>query len=173
MTDVSALTALEAHESFLARHIGPSKPDIVAMLGVVGASSLDALSARTVPSGILTEAPMALPEASDEAAVLAELAELAARNDAATKSLIGCGYHNTHTPPVILRNVLENPGWYTAYTPYQAEIAQGRLEATETRQNQMMGFLSTALQNPSMLHQLVSSRQGIQRLENGSRTRAP
>jgi len=161
MTDVSALTALEAHESFLARHIGPSKPDIVAMLGVVGASSLDALSARTVPSGILTEAPMALPEASDEAAVLAELAELAARNDAATKSLIGCGYHNTHTPPVILRNVLENPGWYTAYTPYQAEIAQGRLEALLNFQTAIADLTGLPIANASLLDEATAAAEAV------------
>ncbi|MCC7283438.1 MAG: glycine dehydrogenase (aminomethyl-transferring), partial [Acetobacteraceae bacterium] len=99
------------------------------MLEAVGAASLDELIARTVPGGIRLADPMRLPAAIGEQALLAELAGLAAENRSDVKSLIGMGYHGTHTPPVIRRNLLENPGWYTAYTPYQAEIAQGRLEA--------------------------------------------
>ena len=128
MDIIGELEALEAADSFVARHIGPSESEIAGMLAVIGAASLADLAARTVPPAIRAAAPLDLPPAIDEAAAIAELRALAARNDAHT-SLIGQGYHGTHTPPVILRNVLENPGWYTAYTPYQAEIAQGRLEA--------------------------------------------
>ncbi|HEY7579406.1 MAG TPA: glycine dehydrogenase (aminomethyl-transferring), partial [Acetobacteraceae bacterium] len=128
MDALAELAALEAADSFVSRHIGPSESDIAAMLHAVGAATLDELAAKTVPPAIRTSQPLALPPPIDEAAVMAELRALAARNVRA-KSLIGMGYHGTHTAPVIQRNVLENPGWYTAYTPYQAEIAQGRLEA--------------------------------------------
>jgi glycine dehydrogenase len=122
------LRALEEPDGFVRRHIGPSETDVTAMLGVVGAATLDDLAAQAVPETIRSNAPLELPEPIDEAAAIAELRALAAQN-VLKKSLLGMGYHGTVTPPVILRNVLENPGWYTAYTPYQAEIAQGRLEA--------------------------------------------
>ena len=96
------------------------------MLQVIGRASLDDAAAAAVPESIRSNQALNLPPPVDEAAVIAELRELASRN-VLKKSLIGMGYHGTVTPPVILRNVLENPGWYTAYTPYQAEIAQGRL----------------------------------------------
>ena len=133
MDALAELAALEAADGFIARHIGPSETDIAAMLRVVGAATLEDLAARTVPTSIRSNRAMILPPPVDEAAALAELRALAARN-VVNKSLIGMGYHGTHTPPVILRNVLEDPGWYTAYTPYQPEIAQGRLEALLTFQ---------------------------------------
>src|SRR6516162_11820467 len=128
MDVLAELALLEARDGFISRHIGPSEADIAAMLHEVGAATLDELAAKTVPSVIRTNRALELPLPVDEAAVLAELRDLAARNGL-KKSLIGMGYHGTHMPAVIQRNVLENPGWYTAYTPYQAEIAQGRLEA--------------------------------------------
>jgi len=128
MDMLAELTALEARDSFVARHVAPSEGEIAGMLAVLGVASLGELANRTVPGAIRTQQAMDLPPAIDEAGAMAELRELAGRN-VLKKSLIGQGYHGTHTPPVILRNVLENPGWYTAYTPYQAEIAQGRLEA--------------------------------------------
>ena len=121
MTRPDELAVLEAQDQFVARHIGPSDADVTAMLRVVGAPTLAALVGEAVPAAIRAAAPLPLPAAADEAEVLAELAAFAARNGGA-RSLIGQGYHGTHTPPVIARNVLENPGWYTAYTPYQAEI---------------------------------------------------
>ncbi len=159
MTNLADLDALEARDAFAARHIGPSEPDIAAMLQAVGADSLDALMARTIPAGIRAAQPMDLPAASDEAAVLAELADLAAQNDSRTKSLIGCGYHNTHTPPVILRNVLENPGWYTAYTPYQAEIAQGRLEALLNFQTMVTDLTGLPIANASLLDEATAAAE--------------
>ena len=128
MNALAELAALEAADSFVSRHIGPSESDIAAMLHAVGAATLDELAAKTVPPAIRMDKVLDLPPPIDEAAVIAELRALAAKNTV-KKSLICMGYHGTHTPPVVLRNVLENPGWYTAYTPYQAEIAQGRLEA--------------------------------------------
>ncbi len=122
------LSALEQGTPFAARHIGPDARDQAKMLAQVGFGSLDELTAAAVPETIRTTEALRLPEARDEAGVLAELRALAARNTV-LHSMIGLGYHGTFTPPVILRNVMENPAWYTAYTPYQPEISQGRLEA--------------------------------------------
>src|SRR5262245_32276183 len=105
----------ETGEAFADRHIGPRASDLATMLQTVGVGSLDELIGRTVPTAIRTSRPLALPPARTEAEALAALRALAQRNRPAT-SLIGMGYYGTHTPPVILRNVLENPGWYTAYT---------------------------------------------------------
>ncbi len=161
MDGLAALTALEAHDAFAGRHIGPSESDIVHMLRAVGAGSVEELVARTVPGGIRSSATMELPEASDEAAVLAELASLAAQNDSSIKSLIGCGYHGTHTPPVILRNVLENPGWYTAYTPYQAEISQGRLEALLNFQTAISDLTGLPIANASLLDEATAVAEAV------------
>jgi glycine dehydrogenase len=121
-------TALDQGTPFAARHIGPDARARAKMLAQVGFGSLDELTAAAVPAAIRTTEALRLPEARDEAAVLAELRGLAARNTV-LRPMIGLGYHGTFTPPVILRNVMENPAWYTAYTPYQPEISQGRLEA--------------------------------------------
>ena len=118
----------ESLAPFVARHIGPGDDDLDHMLETIGASSLDDLIARAVPQTIAQQRPLALDAAPSEAAVLAELREKASRNAVLT-SMIGLGYYGTHTPGVIKRNILENPAWYTAYTPYQPEISQGRLEA--------------------------------------------
>ncbi|WBB60798.1 aminomethyl-transferring glycine dehydrogenase [Streptomyces sp. WMMC500] len=122
------LSALERGTPFEQRHIGPDAGDRAKMLAQVGFGSLDELTEAAVPASIKDTGAFALPAARSEAGVLAELRGLAARNQVLT-SMIGLGYHDTHTPPVILRNVMENPAWYTAYTPYQPEISQGRLEA--------------------------------------------
>src|SRR5690606_37435099 len=107
--------------------IGPNEADIRAMLAVVGVPSVDALISRTVPQSIRLDRPLALPAPATEAEALAELAGKLEANTV-MKSFIGAGYHGTLVPPVIQRNLFENPAWYTAYTPYQAEISQGRLE---------------------------------------------
>ncbi len=169
MSSLADLDLLEAQDAFVARHVGPGETDIIAMLDMVGAASLDALMARTVPGGIRGGA-MDLPPAADEAAVLAELAALAAQNDSTTKSLIGCGYHNTHTPPVILRNVLENPGWYTAYTPYQAEIAQGRLEALLNYQTMVADLTGLPIANASLLDEATAAAEAVAMSFAASRT---
>lgn len=122
------LSQLERGIPFEQRHIGPDAEAQAKMLAQVGYGSLDELTAAAVPDVIKTAAALNLPEARTEAEVLAELRSLADRNQVLS-SMIGLGYYGTFTPPVILRNVMENPAWYTAYTPYQPEISQGRLEA--------------------------------------------
>ena len=160
MDVLAELHDLEAADSFVARHIGPSETEIAGMLGVIGAASLGDLAARTVPGRIQAKAPLPLPPAIDEAAVIAELRGLAAENQCKT-SLIGMGYHGTVTPPVILRNVLENPGWYTAYTPYQAEIAQGRLEALLNYQTMVCDLTGMPIANASLLDEGTAAAEAV------------
>ena len=160
MDALAELAALEASDAFVGRHIGPSDADIVAMLHVVGAASLDDVAAKTVPESIRSNQMLQLPPAVDEAGVLAELRGLADRN-VVKKSLIGMGYHGTVTPPVILRNVLENPGWYTAYTPYQAEIAQGRLEALLNFQTMICELTGLEIANASLLDEATAAAEAM------------
>ena len=115
-------------DEFVMRHIGPRPADLTSMLATIGVDSLGQLIDETVPPAIRLDDELALPGPRTESDVLAELKSLADRNQPMT-SLIGMGYYGTITPPVIRRNVLESPAWYTAYTPYQPEISQGRLEA--------------------------------------------
>src|SRR4030088_2546991 len=120
--------AIEPATTFARRHIGPSPRDVAAMLETVGAKSLSALMAQTLPSSIRQKTPLDLGSPLSETEALAHMSELASKNQVFT-SLIGQGYSGTILPAVIQRNILENPAWYTAYTPYQPEISQGRLEA--------------------------------------------
>ena len=115
-------------DEFMRRHIGPDAEDCRKMLETMGLSSLDELIDRTVPQSIRLTRPLQVGSGESEHAVLAQIREIASRNRV-FRSYIGMGYHDCITPPVILRNILENPGWYTQYTPYQPEISQGRLEA--------------------------------------------
>jgi len=165
------LEILEAADGFVARHIGPSEADIAAMLHVVGAATLKDLAAKTVPGTIRTNHAMNLPPAIDEAAVIAELRTLAGQN-VLKKSLIGMGYHGTHTPPVILRNVLENPGWYTAYTPYQAEIAQGRLEALVNFQTLVCELTGMEIANASLLDEATAAAEAMAMAHGLSKTKS-
>ncbi len=169
MDFLAELAALEAADGFVSRHIGPSESDIAAMLHAVGAATLDELAAKTVPPAIRTNQSLDLPPAIDEAAVIAELRGLAAKN-VLKKSLIGMGYHGTHTPPVILRNVLENPGWYTAYTPYQAEIAQGRLEALVNFQTMICELTGMEIANASLLDEATAAAEAMAMAHAVSRT---
>ena len=121
------LEQLTGHDEFINRHIGPSNSEIQEMLESIGVSSLEDLIQTTIPASIALDDLLDLPRPSSESETLKKLAEYAEQNQV-FRSFIGMGYYGTHVPTVILRNVLENPGWYTAYTPYQAEIAQGRLE---------------------------------------------
>jgi len=161
ISPLAELAELEAADAFMTRHIGPSDSDIAAMLHVVGAATLEDLAAKTVPASIRNRRPLDLPPPLSEAAALAELHGLADRNVHAKKSLIGMGYHGTHTPPVIQRNVLENPGWYTAYTPYQAEIAQGRLEALLNFQTMICELTAMEIANASLLDEATAAAEAM------------
>jgi glycine dehydrogenase len=160
--DMSArrLDALEQTTDFVRRHIGPSDTEIAAMLATLGLPSLDALVDRAVPKSIRSKAPLDLPAGRTESDVLAELRALAARNRTLT-SMIGMGYYGTITPPVILRNVLENPGWYTAYTPYQPEISQGRLEALLNFQTMVADLTGMEIANASLLDEATAAAEAM------------
>ena len=147
-------------DRFADRHIGPRERDIADMLRTVGAASLDDLAARTVPGAIRLLRDLALPQPVDEAGILGELRAIADRNEL-KKSLIGCGYHGTHMPPVIQRNIFENPGWYTAYTPYQAEISQGRLEALLNFQTMVADLTGLPVANASLLDEGTAVAEAV------------
>lgn len=153
------MTALES-EPFVTRQIGPRPSDLDGMLAAVGAPSLDALIDETIPPGIRLDRPLALPDPSDEHAVLAHLRALAARNQVA-RSYLGMGYYGCVTPGVILRLMLENPGWYTPYTPYQAEIAQGRLEALLIFQTVVRDLTGLAIANASLLDEATAAAEAM------------
>ncbi|ONK15889.1 aminomethyl-transferring glycine dehydrogenase [Streptomyces sp. MP131-18] len=154
------LSALEQGTPFAARHIGPDAQDQAKMLAHVGFGSLDELTAAAVPETIRTTEALRLPEARDEAGVLAELRALAARNTV-LHSMIGLGYHGTFTPPVILRNVMENPAWYTAYTPYQPEISQGRLEALLNFQTVVADLTGLPTAGASLLDEATAAAEAM------------
>ncbi len=147
-------------DDFAARHIGPSPDEITAMLERLGLASLDELVDRTVPETIRDRTPLALAVGSSEAETLGWLEDLAAKNDVLT-SLIGQGYANTITPTVILRNILENPAWYTAYTPYQPEISQGRLEALLNFQTMVSDLTAMDLANASLLDEPTAAAEAM------------
>src|SRR5258708_3035241 len=156
----SPLVDLENAAEFIARHIGITPDNERHMLSVVGAASRRALIEAVVPRSIARSRPMALPPVMSEAQALAELKHIAAQNKV-LKSCIGQGYHGTHTPGVILRNVLENPAWYTAYTPYQAEISQGRLEALVNFQTMVCDLTGMAIAGASMLDEATAAAEAM------------
>ncbi|HWS57737.1 MAG TPA: glycine dehydrogenase (aminomethyl-transferring), partial [Actinotalea sp.] len=145
---------------FVDRHVGPRPADVDRMLEVVGATSLVALVDAAVPPTIRSDAPLALPPARSEAEVLAALRALADRNEVLT-SMIGLGYHGTLTPPVIRRTVLENPAWYTAYTPYQPEISQGRLEALLVFQTMVEDLTALPVAGASLLDEATAVTEAV------------
>ncbi|MFB2894411.1 aminomethyl-transferring glycine dehydrogenase [Aerosakkonemataceae cyanobacterium BLCC-F50] len=147
-------------DSFATRHIGPSPEEIKQMLELLGLSSLDELIEKTVPQAIRISRPLQLPPAQSEYAALANLKEIASKNQI-FRSFIGMGYSNCITPPVILRNILENPGWYTAYTPYQAEIAQGRLEALLNFQTMIIELTGLEIANASLLDEATAAAEAM------------
>jgi glycine dehydrogenase len=154
------LSELENNEEFVARHIGIDAADEARMLQTIGASSRAELIADIVPAAIARKTPMAIPAAITEAAALAELKALASQNKV-LKSFIGQGYYGTHTPGVILRNILENPAWYTAYTPYQAEISQGRMEALVNFQTMVCDLTGMPMANASMLDEATAAAEAM------------
>ena len=154
------LVELESFPEFASRHIGPRTGDERDMLAAIGVASRSALVDALVPGSIARGKLMDLPAAIGEAAALAELREIAVRNRV-LKSFIGQGYHGTHTPGVILRNILENPAWYTAYTPYQAEISQGRMEALVNFQTMVTDLTGMAIANASMLDEATAAAEAV------------
>ncbi len=154
------LEALHYHDEFVDRHIGPSDEQIRTMLTALDLESLDALVEKTVPESISLKQPLALPRPQSESDALARLKELAGRNQT-NRSYIGLGYYDTFTPNVIARNVLENPGWYTSYTPYQPEIAQGRLECLLNFQQMVLDLTAMDLSNASLLDDATSAAEAI------------
>ncbi len=148
-------------EKFLQRHLGPRADEIAAMVSELGYDSLDAFIDAVVPSAIRLKGRLLTRAGElDERATLDVLHRLAARNRV-FKSWIGMGYHATITPPVIQRNVLENPGWYTAYTPYQPEIAQGRLEALLNFQTMVSDFTALPIANASLLDEATAAAEAM------------
>ena len=160
MHATKSLAELENASEFIARHIGIDEADEQLMLKVVGSSSRRELIEGIVPRTIARTSPMAIPSAISEASALAELKAMASKNKV-FKSFIGQGYHGTHTPGVILRNVLENPAWYTAYTPYQAEISQGRLEALINFQTMVCDLTGMPIANASMLDEATAAAEAM------------
>lgn len=147
-------------QSFIHRHIGPSETEMAKMLEVVGVDSLDALVAEVVPDNILLKDALNLDKARSEADMLAEIKEIASQNQV-FRNYIGQGYYGTVTPPVILRNVLENPAWYTAYTPYQPEISQGRLEALLNFQTMVAELTALDIANASLLDEGTAAAEAM------------
>ena len=160
MQSAKPLGELEDSHEFAARHIGVTQADEALMLQAVGAESRRSLMARIVPASIARSSAMAIPAPLTEAAALAELREIAGRNQV-FRNFIGQGYYGTLTPGVILRNILENPAWYTAYTPYQAEISQGRLEALLNFQTMITDLSGMAIANASMLDEATAAAEAM------------
>src|SRR4051794_37075622 len=146
--------------SFVPRHIGPSATETQAMLDAIGVKSLDALIDQTVPESIRLRRPLNISAGLSEHAALAALRASISKNQV-FRSYLGYGYSNTLTPPVIQRNVLENPGWYTAYTPYQAEIAQGRLEALLNYQTVIVDLTGLEIANASLLDEGTAAAEAM------------
>jgi len=154
------LRELEHSHAFVERHIGPNDAEIAQMLDVVGHASLDALTDAIVPAGIKSPAPLALPESLTEVQALAKIRAIADKNQV-FRTFIGQGYYGTLTPNVILRNVLENPAWYTAYTPYQAEISQGRMEALINFQTLCADLTGMEIANASLLDEATAAAEAM------------
>ena len=154
------LDNLVNNSEFIGRHIGPNASQTSDMLKALSVNSIDDLINKTVPTSIQSDQTQALDDAKNEHQALAELKKLALKNQV-FKSFIGLGYHETHVPPVILRNVMENPGWYTAYTPYQPEIAQGRLEGLLNYQQMVIDLTGMEMANASMLDEATAAAEAM------------
>jgi len=164
------LNELEFKDEFIGRHIGPNSSDITEMLNYLGLSSLDEMIDKGVPDKIRCVEPLTNPSVT-EAGVLAEITDLASKNSV-FKSYIGMGYYDNYIPSVILRNVLENPGWYTAYTPYQAEISQGRMEALLNFQQMIVDLTGMELSNASMLDEATAAAEAMTLMKRSSKAKS-
>ncbi|MEA2708564.1 MAG: glycine dehydrogenase [Phycisphaerales bacterium] len=160
LTKPASSTATIPHDTFVPRHIAPSEDEIAAMLRELGLASLDELVDKTVPPSIRLPRPLQLHDPRGEMEALAELRQIAQKNKV-FRSFIGQGYYDTFVPPVIQRNILENPGWYTQYTPYQAEIAQGRLEALLNFQTMVADLTGLPLANSSLLDEATAAAEAM------------
>jgi glycine dehydrogenase len=154
------LAELEQRDEFVARHVGPNEDEVQQMLAAIGVDSVAALIDATVPAAIRLNRALDLPASVSEQAALAKLRAIAEKNSV-KKSCLGLGYYGTHTPPVILRNLFENPGWYTAYTPYQAEISQGRLEALINFQQMVIDLTGMEISNASLLDEATAAAEAM------------
>ena len=159
-TKRATLAELEPAANFVPRHIGPNAAETAEMLEYLGASSLDDFIDKVVPRKIRAARPLDLPMGKAERTALSYLRQMASRNEVFT-SMIGMGYYGTVTPKVILRNILENPGWYTAYTPYQAEVSQGRLEALLNFQQMVIDFTGLELAGASLLDEGTAAAEAM------------
>jgi glycine dehydrogenase len=159
--------SLDHPDRFVLRHVGPDDRDVEEMLRVVGQPSLDALIDQTIPSTIRLRRPLALPPALTERELLEKLSEIAAKNEV-WRSFLGMGYSDCITPPVIQRNILENPGWYTQYTPYQAEISQGRLEALLNFQTVVSDLTALPIANASLLDEATAAAEAMHMMESSA-----
>jgi glycine dehydrogenase len=162
---------LQSYDKFVNRHIGPRASDVPSMLEAIGVNSLDQLIDETVPDGIRSQNAMDIPDAQSEYEYLRELKKLAAKNKV-FKTYIGMGYNGTITPSVVLRNVFHNPGWYTQYTPYQAEIAQGRLEALLNFQTVVSDLTGLPIANASLLDEGTAAAEAMTMLYSAKNKRA-
>src|SRR6266853_594750 len=160
----------EAATTFARRHIGPSPRDVTAMLETVGARSLDELMAETLPASIRQRAPLDLGPPLSETEALSHMRELASQNQVFT-SLIGQGYSGTILPAVIQRNIMESPAWYTAYTPYQPEISQGRLEALFNFQTMICDLTGLDIANASLLDEATAAAEAMALAERAAQTK--
>ena len=153
------------NESFSQRHLGSGMKETKTMLDTLGLKSIDHLVKKTIPDSILAKIPLRLPEGIEENAFLKDMKEISSKNKL-FKTYIGQGYYNTLLPPVIQRNILENPGWYTSYTPYQAEISQGRLEALLNFQTVIMELTGMEMANASLLDEATAAAEAMIMLFN-------
>ncbi len=160
MSKPASLRSLEHHDAFVSRHIGPNDAEIAQMLRVVGHESLDAMTDAIVPGSIRSGTALALPPPMTEVDALAKIRAVADRNQV-FRSFIGQGYYGTFVPNVILRNILENPAWYTAYTPYQAEISQGRMEALINFQTMLADLTGMEIANASLLDEATAAAEAM------------
>jgi len=165
---MDTLEQLEEHGEFIMRHIGPRDDEVSRMLAEMGLDSIDELMAQTIPRSIRMERPLDLPDPLSEGGMLARLRRIA-RGNKVCHNMIGMGYHETVLPPVIQRNVLENPGWYTAYTPYQAEISQGRLEALLNFQQMICDLTGMPIANASLLDEATAAAEAMTMLQRVNR----
>ncbi|MEJ6773019.1 MAG: glycine dehydrogenase (aminomethyl-transferring), partial [Porticoccaceae bacterium] len=165
------LADLQNAAEFIARHVGPSTEDQQQMLSVLGCANLQELTAQVVPEAIAMTEDLAIVDGCTEAQALAELREIASHNKV-FKSFIGQGYYGTITPNVIQRNILENPAWYTAYTPYQPEISQGRLEALINFQTMISDLTGMEMSNSSMLDEGTAAAEAMALCQRMSKSKS-